>query len=115
AGVRCLQVEAASHTGDDLTVPLADPASEAAWRDALRAVAARAGKGTLHVVDLRALDLGAAADMPADPLAVQARMCGGALALVGALAQVDRPARVSFVTRGAQEPGGTLNVERAAQ
>ncbi|KWD48151.1 type I polyketide synthase [Burkholderia ubonensis] len=115
AGVRCLQVDAASHTGDDLSVPLADPANEAAWRDTLRAVAARAGKGTLHVVDLRALDFGAEADAPADPLAVQAQLCGGALALVGALAQVDRPARLSFVTRGAQELGGTLNVERAAQ
>jgi NAD(P)-dependent dehydrogenase (short-subunit alcohol dehydrogenase family)/acyl carrier protein len=114
-GVRCLQVDAAAPTGGNLTVPLADPASEAAWRDTLRAAAARAGKGTLHVVDLRALDLGAAAGASADPLAVQAQLCGGALALVGALAHEGRPARLLFVTRGAQELGGKLNVERAAQ
>ncbi|MCM2547151.1 amino acid adenylation domain-containing protein [Burkholderia glumae] len=114
-GVRCLRIDAASHTSDELTVALADPASEAAWRDTLRAAAARAGQGTLQVVDLRALDLGVGAEVPADALAVQAQLCGGALALVGALTQVDRPVRVNFITRGAQEPGGTLNVERAAQ
>ncbi|MGZ2749832.1 amino acid adenylation domain-containing protein [Burkholderia stagnalis] len=118
SGVRCLRIDAARDAQDaenDAIVPLADATSEPAWRDALRTVAARSGNGVLHVVDLRALDAVADDDAPAGPLALEQRLCGGALALVAALAQGGNAARVTFATRGAQDLGGTPSVARAAQ
>ncbi|WDD90200.1 amino acid adenylation domain-containing protein (plasmid) [Burkholderia sp. FERM BP-3421] len=113
--VRCVRVVPAQTIDDDTHVPLADATSESAWRDTLRAVSARMGNGTLHIVDLCALDLVGRHDAPAEPMAIQSRLCGGALALVAALADAGRTARLDFVTRGAQDLGGALTVARAAQ
>ena len=79
--------------------------------DKIRQVSAEALAGALHVVDLRALN----AVGSSGPLDMQQTLCGGVLAVVRALVHLERPAKLTIVTRGAQDAGGVISIESAMQ